>query len=320
MKSALDAIQREMSMDRPAFIVGAPRSGTSILYRALQGHSQFRPDHCTHPTGVDLTESRIFARPFLARDRENSPAFEYMLSDNEAYDRLQEMSRTAVPFASLALRCGMSVVAPHVPPLREQIWRFMGNDRLVRLFFYFARQARGSQRTLEKTPDHINYLPEIRATFPRCRLLFVHRHPVDVYTSYRRRLGTRLDLGRPQRSARWLQLTGKRFCKLYGRHARLAYNDARQNRSMLLIAYRDLATTPGASIRQILSFLDLPFEEGCIPRDDSSQDTWGEDPLLFGSLTAHSKDWRDHISINCARQIEERLSSTMEMLGYQRYT
>ena len=56
------------------------------------------------------------------------------------------------------------------------------------------QKARGVNRILEKTPAAIYHLPEINATFPCAKKLFIHRHPIDVFTSYRRRLKKSVDL------------------------------------------------------------------------------------------------------------------------------
>jgi len=50
-------ISDKMEELSPVFIVGAGRSGTSILYRIIQNHPVFAPKKCKKETKVDLTES-----------------------------------------------------------------------------------------------------------------------------------------------------------------------------------------------------------------------------------------------------------------------
>src|SRR4029453_13830088 len=47
--------------------------------------------------------------------------------------------------------------------------------------------ARPCGRTREKPPRHVEHVGKLFACFPQARLLYIHRHPVDVYSSYVRR-------------------------------------------------------------------------------------------------------------------------------------
>ena len=49
-----------METESPVFIVGAPRSGTSLLYRILQHHSSLKLQNIQNSSKVQLTESLIF--------------------------------------------------------------------------------------------------------------------------------------------------------------------------------------------------------------------------------------------------------------------
>jgi hypothetical protein len=47
--------------------------------------------------------------------------------------------------------------------------------------------VRASQRVLEKTPRHVEHIDKLFHCFPKAQMLYIHRHPVDVYSSYVRR-------------------------------------------------------------------------------------------------------------------------------------
>lgn len=101
----------------------------------------------------------------------------------------------------------LSVITININLPKKLLWRIALNDILIRMFFYYASQARGMKRTLEKAPANIYYLPEIKATFPRAKLLFIYRHPVDVFSSYKRRLKVSNEIGIDQSQLVWLKIS-----------------------------------------------------------------------------------------------------------------
>ena len=196
----------------------------------------------------------------------------------------------------------------------------MRNDILVRLFFSFAGIARGTERIVEKTPYNVYYIPEILVSFPECKLLFMQRHPLEVYTSYKRRLRTRRQLRKRDGSTKWLHPSIGAFCRQYSMQCHIAMKAANSTGSLMIIRYESLVTEPAETIRRVLSFVGESFESSCIPSDLSSDDTWKEDPHLFGTLNPATKNWRDYIDTSEAQRIEDRLEVLMRAQGYRRYT
>lgn len=180
-----------MKHESPVFIVGAPRSGTSILYRTLQRHPSFKPQKCK--SEVNLAESFVFQSPYMNYGgySNTNQAFQYMLSDKESYHHFLESTQWIKMYQNLLIGKNIiynSLIKLKISSLRATLQKVSLNDISTRIFFYFAKQARGVNRIIEKSPDNIFKLPEIKATFPNSKLLFVYRHPVDVFSSYKRRL------------------------------------------------------------------------------------------------------------------------------------
>ena len=184
----------------PVFIVGAGRSGSSLLYRILLTHSSFAPRVSS------LQESHLFDKlPRAATFNDSSPPqlIAFMLYDLAQYRAFLADTRlarlAAVPF----------VLSQRLPGGRESlsIWKLSPNPYIVRTYFRRAAAARGVTRLVEKTPNHIAYVGELEIAFPGARYLYIHRHPVDVYASYRRR-----GLVNAQR---WVNQTVGEFCRSY---------------------------------------------------------------------------------------------------------
>ena len=83
VRMRLSEISDNIKDDSPVFIVGAERSGTSLLYRTLQKHSSFKPKE------IDLVESKIFSyssRSYLLKNTKPSNPFRYMLNDQYQFE------------------------------------------------------------------------------------------------------------------------------------------------------------------------------------------------------------------------------------------
>jgi hypothetical protein len=192
------------------------------------------------------------------------------------------------------------------------IWKLSPNPYIVRTYFRRAAAARGVTRLIEKTPNHIKYVGELDIAFPRARYLYIHRHPVDVYASYRRRSLVN--------ARRWANQTVTGFCQSYGGSALRAIECATQRpESFLMISYDRLTLEPSAEMRTICQFLGEPFEPTMLLPPES-RDELTQDPHLFRPIAQTTKDWRDYLSETDAARIEDTLGSCMDALGYAGYT
>jgi hypothetical protein len=299
----------------PVFIVGVPRSGTSRLYLALQAHDRFTPTRS--PNGFDLTESRVFLNPGSIREP-HGKAWDYLLHDAEEHESLLR----SLPPAWGGWRSGPALfrrVTDRSRWARALAWRLHRHDAAMRAYFSHAARARGVQRLVEKTPDHLHRLPEILSAFPDARILCMIRHPLDVYSSYRRRLGVALKTEPADSpSVRWLQSVGPTtFCRAY--QATIAEAERLASR-LLLIRYEDFTSAPQDTFARICAFIGEPFSADCVAQRTPGLDSWQQDPLLSGPIKENDKRWFDHIGHAVGRGIEDRLAGPMRRLGYARYT
>ena len=325
MNLSIQEISTLMQDANPVFIVGAARSGTSILYRTLQRHSSFCPQKCQSLPTVDLTESNIFKDPYSSYNLSYSShqsALNYMLGTQKYYQKfLQQTSLLQKKQRFLVGKQAINKIIPLISLGRQYLWLTSGNDLLVQVFFYYAQQARGMDRILEKTPQHIYRLPEIKATFPKAKLLFMPRHPIDVYSSYRQRLKKELELNTPPADLKWLQISPQAFCLRYALCMHIAHQEKIKNQQrFFLITYEDFTKHTQTKLREILDFLDEPYEEACLLEDESQKLHWQADPKLFESIQNNHKKWQDFVSKTEANWIENQLEKTMKKLKYQRYT
>jgi len=185
-------------------------------------------------------------------------------------------------------------------------WKFSGAHWVSRIFFDYAMEVRRPRRLLEKTPTHDMRFRQIFSTFPRAKMIYIARHPVDIYSSFRKRLLDDSKLGKPEEVLSWLRISPEAFCTLY-RKSWESYKASKHEfeSAVCLVRYEDLAERFEDAWKLILKFLG-----------ESSE--WSErdfrDRVLLGT-----KRWQDYISEAEARFIENELSSELNALDYSRY-
>ena len=91
-------------------------------------------------------------------------------------------------------------------------WREGGRppwtESVLAAFVRHALATRRCHRLLEKTPSHIDRAEWILDSLPEAQMLFIHRHPVDTYASYRRRAEV-------DPKATWAALTVDEFAEIF---------------------------------------------------------------------------------------------------------
>ena len=217
---AEEAIRPELAarkIERPIFITGLPRSGTTFLHRLMMTDPENRAPSVwetifpwPNPVGPDRRAARV-ARQLKM--------FEWLAPEFRALHPLeatspQECSEiTAHVFRSLRFDTNY-----HVPSYRRwldaDVGRHLPAYQFHRRFLtHLQYQDRIPRRWVLKCPEHVFALRAIRTVYPDARLIFVHRDPVKVLLSVahltevlRRPFTRALDpklIGRDE-SARWL--------------------------------------------------------------------------------------------------------------------
>lgn len=283
-----------VSESPPVFIVGAPRSGTSILYRVLLRHPSFA---VIGDQALQLAESGLLdslaSAPKWQPERPRR-LWLYFLADAEAYGRFLEDIRPATAVAG-------PVSVDSRPPWTRAV---------LQAFVLRAAEARSCRRLLEKTPTHIERAAWILEALPNAQLLFIHRHPLDTYTSYVRR--AEVDPG-----AGWARLSIEEFADTYRRHA----TAARRLRAgfpsrFLMVGYERFTSAPQAELERVCSFLGEVFDPVMVSEPNPDLRRARHDPHLFGEITQHTKAWEDYLEPAQAGRLWDLCRPPAEALGY----
>jgi hypothetical protein len=248
----------DQPLQRPIFITGLPRSGTTFLHRLLLEDPDNRGPRVWQTIYPYPERGGPDRRP--ARVTRQLRAFERLAPEFRALhplqaDSPQECSEiTAHVFRSLRFD-----TTYHIPSYRSWLdgAGHLPAYRFHKRFLQHLQHQDGSGRWVVKCPDHLFALDAIRTVYPDARLVFVHRDPVKVLLSVakltevlRRPFTRRLDpreIGR-QESDRWLD----------GAQQMIAVgDDAGLPEAVHHVRYKDLVANPVGTVAALYRHFDL---------------------------------------------------------------
>jgi hypothetical protein len=262
----------EEPIERPLFITGLPRSGTTFLHRLLARDPANLVPLCWqtiypypgHPAlGRSAGPARV-ARQFRAFER-IVPEMR-SLHPFDAYSPQECTDITAHTFTSLRFD-----ITHEVPSYRhwlaahghEQAYRFHRRF-LKHLQHQTSATRREAPRWVLKSPDHVSALDAIAAVYPDARIVFVHRDPLKVLPSdcrltevlrrpFTRRVD-RLGIG-AQVSNDWADCAAKLV--------RAADRDGTWSSGRIFhVHYKRLVADPLATVAALYDHFGLPLSEG----------------------------------------------------------
>jgi Sulfotransferase family len=263
----------DTTIEKPIFITGLPRSGTTFLHRMMMADRRNRaplvwqtihpyPDLGLRPGARDNRVKRV-ARGLAL--------FEHLAPEFRALHPLdatspQECSEiNAHVFRSMRFDSNY-----HIPSYRHwldaDVARHLPAYQFHKRFLqHLQHQApeQGSQWVL-KCPEHVFALRAIRAVYPDARLIFVHRDPVKVLLSVakltevlRKPFSRRVDpkaIGRDE-SARWLDGTRRMID---------AGDAAGFQRPICHVHYIDLVTDPVSTVDHVYKHFEMQLDEPAV--------------------------------------------------------
>jgi hypothetical protein len=273
----------------PVFVVGCPRSGTTLLQRMLDAH----------PSVAIAGETHFVGRFWLKRNeygdlREDSH-FERILGDIAAMPEFGEMDLDSGEFRRRA-REGERAYAS-----------------LFALLLSMYRERTGAALVGEKTPDHLIYAPVLADFFPSARFIHIVRDPRAVVNSRRR--------------MPWAATGVFENAEIWHKYMRYASRFPQHiQRALLSVSYEALVTRPEHELRGICGFLDLPFHpamlkyyESAPANVDTSREPWKA--AVTKPLDACRLDeWRTALSAPMIATIEGTVWRDMRRWGYHHET
>ncbi len=284
-------------MKPPVFIVGVPRSGTTLLAAMLSAHSHLS---CGPETG------------FFRRLAAVNP---------DALCDAASWPRAAVNFIAGIKHTGYGQYAEkrllekyRLEPARIESFLAEKSPAVPHILAAVTEQymhAAGKIRWIEKTPDHIQYLPILRRYFPESPVIHIVRDPRDVALSL-----TKVPWG--AQSFFEALFFWRRF---EGAGSEFLAADERS----YVLRYEDLLTTPRETLTDLCRFIDEEFEPQMLDTSATGKSVnsrgvpWkakASQPLDKSRIAA----WRKSISAAENIVAEAIVGDRMDFYGYPRET
>ena len=308
------------------FVVGFPRSGTTLLKRLIESHSAFVVNKKNSLDGSMFytPETHLFTRVYqnkLTTDAwdENITQF---FNDPGAFSRFKISMRYHLFFQKYFLRkifryryftALLNRIDSHEVSnfLRLCYYVLSGNKVVVERFFFHAAVARGGQRIIEKTPYHYEFVSEILYSFTAAKIIFISRHPVDVYSSFRKRA---------QVDKSWTDISVATFCQRYRTcYESISWHLKHKPSRIISMQYEQLVQNPEAVFEAVCAFIGEDFERKCLSGDQSLKGPeW--DPHVHKDIVKQTKSWKDYMTAGEAEEIETLLIDILSTYQYARYT
>lgn len=251
------------AVERPIFVTGLPRSGTTFLHSLLMADKANMVPHCWQTIDPAIVGDATGETRAMRRVDRQLKLFRWIAPDFGAMHPItatapQECCEiTAHVFASLRFD-----TTHRVPSYRAWL-DDAGHREAYRFHRYFlehlARHAPAGQRWVLKCPDHVFALDAIQQVYPDARFVFVHRDPTRVLASVahltevlRQPFTRHLDraaIGR-QVCDRWAEGAGRI----------IAARETLAADRVVHIRYRELTGDPAGTVARLYAKLDLPFD------------------------------------------------------------
>lgn len=273
------------------FAVGCPRSGTTLLQRMLDAHPDLAVANDSHfiPKAVrGFTASENLAlTPELVENARTYRRFHRLGLSDEAVDGAAKNSNTYPEFVGA-------------------------------LYAEFAGM-RGKALGGEKTPDYAKELPLLHALFPRARFVHIIRDGRDVALSVLKWANERKG---PGKLDMWAE-EPVAVCAMWWRwQVGVGMRDGREigPEKYHGIRYEDLVAEPEERLREISSFLGLPYSEKMASfHEGKTRDDPGLDAKkAWLPATRGLRDWRSGMSGRDLELFEALAGDILSELGYER--
>ena len=276
----------------PIFVVGAARSGTTLMHRMLNAHPDIAlMDEAAYFEGI------LKLRPVLP-DLRGAGAVDRFFELLPKIQHVQHWSGMDDVLVAVRTR-----LASEPLPSYERFY-FLLMDVLAR--------QNGASRCGDKTPENVRYLDELRVMFPRCQIIHMIRDPRGNVASRLKLEWASDDI--VSNAVKWKLDTraGRRFAKSLPNPAE----------SYLEVRYEELVGAPEATLQRVCGFLGETYRPEMLSFYRSKVVLFKNEPwkdTTFAPVTTdYIETWRKSLNRAQISLIEQIVAPEMLDLGYSR--
>jgi len=273
------------------FVVGVPRSGTTLLRLMLNAH----PDLAIPPESYFITQLWARRERYAVRGGVDAD----LVLDDLLTDRAVD--------GSFRRHWGLDPAL-----LRERLGGVRGDlSEVFRALFRLYADRMGKPRYGDKTPEYVLAVPLLAGLFPEAGFVHLVRDGRDVALSLVEQPWGPGTIG--EAAEQWAVRVAK--AATAGR----ALGAGRY----LEVRYERLVAEPEAVLRTICTFLDLSFDPAMLAYRGTARrfvppELQDHDRALWGPLRADLRDWRRQMSSSDVKTFEAIAGRHLRRLGYER--
>ena len=264
-------------MKSPFFIIGVPRSGTTLLSVVLNNHSEIFIDKDS--IGMTCIQTvRKWKRQYAFHPGQNKLELLRGLLQNSYKQRLSFLLEGERLDQSTSL---------------EQLFSQAMGEKM---------RQEGQKIWGDKTPELLKFLPEMKAIFPQAKFIQLIRNPYANCKSLKERQYMNIRLAAQE----WKDLNA----------IGLIENYISGSQNYLIIKYEDLVLSPKETVQKVCSFLGVDFREEMLNLNRAS-DTQSDQAYVLSSFDVQKLEgWKDSLTTKEIRKIEMITADLMSKLGY----
>jgi hypothetical protein len=269
-------------LETPIFIVGAPRSGTTLLRNMLNRHPAIAICRETDFQRLVYARRRAFGNIGDLQNRQR------LVREYLGTPRVQRLRLNLPELEKTLLREGTSY------------------EGLFAALLRFYAQAHGKRRCGEKTPRHALFTETLCQWYPGARIIHLLRDPRDVVASLLR--------------MPWADRNVVGNARLWLR-SNLAAGRSRHRPQYLMVRYEELVTSPEQEVSRVCGFVGEEFCAAMLvsDRDPRGEQPWyrrAEERVT----TERIGKWREQLTSKEAALVEWFVGRHMQTFGYEAAT
>lgn len=273
----------EKEVPSPIFIIGAPRSGTSLLRNMLNRHPAIGLCDETYYFYYVYNRRRFFG------DLSDMNARQRLVERYLATNRIKRLQLDLEALSHTLINEGDSYAAFFTALLR-----------------FYARYH-GKERFGEKTPQHSLYTDTICKMFPNCKLIHIVRDPRDVVASTMRMPWAEKSITANARS--WVSYTR-------------SGSGIRNPANYLMVKYESLINNPSSTMKEICAFIGEDYESVMLVSktevdDKNPPNEWWFERAKGPLSQDRIERWRKELTPTQIALIEWIAGSSMRQYGYK---
>jgi hypothetical protein len=276
------------------FIVGCPRSGTTLLRRIIDAHRQIAITRETH-----WIAKRFEKRQGVTPDGLVTPELlSWLLSD-------EKFTRMGIRQDELE---GLMAGEEAVP-----------YSTFVTGVFDLYGKGQGKRLVGDKVPGYVRRIPTLHALWPKAKFVHIIRDGRDVCMSA-------INWSRAYKLARrystWTEDPTTTAAVWWEWQVRLGREDGGSLAPQLYheVRYEELVSRPAKECEKLCSFLDLPYDDAMLKfhKGRTKMKPGRDAKRAWLPITSGLRDWRTQMPAEDLERFEAAAGDLLEELGYPR--